>query len=63
MKKTFVISHFIYKNCHFLVVVENILFFIKDESTYFKVLVHFRILKKSIFFCIFQLLRPLKIFS
>ena len=27
-----------------------------------KVLVHFRILKKSIFFCIFQLLRPLKIF-
>ena len=29
----------------------------------FKVPVHFRILKKSIFFCIFQLLRPLKIFS
>ena len=32
-------------------------------SNSFKVLVHFRILKKSIFFCIFQLLRRLKIFS
>ena len=30
---------------------------------FIKVLVHFRILKKSIFFCIFQLLKPLKIFS
>ena len=36
---------------------------IYNEFCFFKVLIHFRILRKSIFFCFFQLLRPLKIFS
>ena len=47
-----------------LFLISNYKFVPHGESLYIiKVLVHFKILKKSIFFCIFQLLRPLKIFS